>query len=212
MLSSYERRLLLFYLSNVVPHLRGRDEEAKNLLLWLSQHEDQVELPYLLKEDDEAAKVLTQGLRGPRRTRARVAAREGGFEHRLGRSKTRTPGSDGEAPQTSRKDYASFPDRYRDPGVVAAPPHRVPCGYDDRRALRGFALEEERLRSEQPLCPALAGSVGRRGPSSVGARRASLDIGACIHRRRWRLDADQPDDSTPLGSEGGRLRGATPAA
>ncbi len=63
MLSSYERRLLLLYLSNVVPHLRGRDEEAKNLLLWLSQHEDQLGLPYLLREDDEAARVLTQGLR-----------------------------------------------------------------------------------------------------------------------------------------------------
>ena len=63
MLSSYERRLLLSYLSNVVPHLCGRDEEAKNLLLWLSQHEDQLGLPYLLREDDEAASVLTQGLR-----------------------------------------------------------------------------------------------------------------------------------------------------
>ena len=62
MLPSYERRLILFYLSNVVPHLRGRDEEAKNLLLWLSQHEDQLGLPYLLREDDEAARVLAQGL------------------------------------------------------------------------------------------------------------------------------------------------------
>ena len=63
MLSSYERRLILFYLANVVPHLRGRDEEAKNLLLWFSQHEDQLGLPYLLREDDEAERVLTEGLR-----------------------------------------------------------------------------------------------------------------------------------------------------
>ncbi|MDE0028064.1 MAG: AAA family ATPase [Deltaproteobacteria bacterium] len=77
MLPSYERRLIFFYLSNVVPHLRGRDEEAKNLLLWLSQHEDQLGLPYLLREDDEAARVLAQGLRDqdvPARVWQRVEA------------------------------------------------------------------------------------------------------------------------------------------
>ena len=63
MLSACERRLILFYLSNIVPHLRSRDQQAKDLVLWLREHEDQLELPYLLRNDDEAERALGQGLR-----------------------------------------------------------------------------------------------------------------------------------------------------
>ena len=63
MLSAYERRLILFYLSNVVPHLHGRDQQAKDLVLWLGENEDQLGLPYLLREDDEAQHALERGLR-----------------------------------------------------------------------------------------------------------------------------------------------------
>ncbi len=63
MLSAYERRLILFYLSNVVPHLQCRDQQAKDLVLWLGENEDQLGLPYLLREDDEAQVALERGLR-----------------------------------------------------------------------------------------------------------------------------------------------------
>ena len=54
MLSAYERRLILFYLSNAFSHLRNRDEEARNLLRWLRKHEDQLEIPYPLTAGDDA--------------------------------------------------------------------------------------------------------------------------------------------------------------
>ena len=63
MLSAYERRLILFYLSNIVPHLRSRDQQAKDLVLWLGENEDQLGLPYLLRENDEAQHALERGLR-----------------------------------------------------------------------------------------------------------------------------------------------------
>ena len=54
MLSAYERRLILFYLSNAFSHLRNRDEEARNLLRWPRKHEDQLEIPYPLTAGDDA--------------------------------------------------------------------------------------------------------------------------------------------------------------
>ena len=54
MLSPYERRLILSYLSNAFSHLRRRDQDAKSLLLWIRKHEDQLELPYPLQADGDA--------------------------------------------------------------------------------------------------------------------------------------------------------------
>ena len=42
MLAAYERRLILFYLSNAVSRMSCRTEEARNLVQWLLEHEDEL--------------------------------------------------------------------------------------------------------------------------------------------------------------------------
>ena len=58
MLSAYERRLVLSYLSNAFLRLRSRDEEARNLLRWLRKHEDQLEIPYPPTAGDDAEEAV----------------------------------------------------------------------------------------------------------------------------------------------------------
>ena len=62
MLSAYERRLILSYLSNALLRLRSRDEEARNLLRWLRKHEDQLEIPYPLTAGDDAEEAVGRKL------------------------------------------------------------------------------------------------------------------------------------------------------
>ena len=62
MLSAYERRLILSYLSNAFLRLRSRDEEARNLLRWLRKHEDQLEIPYPLTAGDDAEEAVGRKL------------------------------------------------------------------------------------------------------------------------------------------------------
>ena len=54
MLTAYERRLILFYLSNAFLRLRSRDEEVRNLLRWLREHEAQLEIPRPPAAGDDA--------------------------------------------------------------------------------------------------------------------------------------------------------------
>ena len=50
--SPYERRLVLFYVSNVVSRLRGRDDEAPHLAQWLQLHEEELGFRYPRSPDD----------------------------------------------------------------------------------------------------------------------------------------------------------------
>ena len=52
--SAYERRLVLFYLSNVVSRLRGRDDEAPHLAQWLQLHEEELGFRYPTSPGDVA--------------------------------------------------------------------------------------------------------------------------------------------------------------
>ena len=61
--STYERRLVLFYLSNVVSRLRSRDEEAAQLVKWLQQHEEQLEFRYATRLGDVAEGAIQHRLR-----------------------------------------------------------------------------------------------------------------------------------------------------
>lgn len=61
--SAYERRLVLFYLSNAVSRLRGRDEEASHLVQWLRQHEEELRFRYPTRPDDIAEGAIQHGLR-----------------------------------------------------------------------------------------------------------------------------------------------------
>ena len=53
MVTAYERRLVLFYLSNAVSRLHYRTERAENLVRWLLRHEEQLELQHLLTRSGE---------------------------------------------------------------------------------------------------------------------------------------------------------------
>ena len=53
MLTAYERRLILFYLSNVVSRMPCRTEEARNLLQWLLEHEEELQVQCPLRPSDE---------------------------------------------------------------------------------------------------------------------------------------------------------------
>ena len=84
MLSAYERRLILFYLSNAFSRIRSRDEEARNLLRWLRKHEDQLEIPYHTSTAEEVptaewrhmGKTVKNALAGARQARPdRTASR-----------------------------------------------------------------------------------------------------------------------------------------
>ena len=58
MLSAYDHRLVLFYLSNAVSHLRYRAEEAKNLTQWLLKHEDELKFRCPRTPDGETANAM----------------------------------------------------------------------------------------------------------------------------------------------------------
>ena len=53
MLTAYERRLILFYLSNVVSRMPCRTEEARNLVQWLLEHEEELQVRWPLRPSDE---------------------------------------------------------------------------------------------------------------------------------------------------------------
>ena len=63
MLSAYDRRLILFYLSNAVFHLRCHVEEAKNLTQWLLKHEDELKFRCPRTPDGETANAMEHGSR-----------------------------------------------------------------------------------------------------------------------------------------------------
>ena len=63
MLSAYDRRLILFYLSNAVSHLRCHVEEAKNLTQWLLKHEDELKFRCPRTPDGETANAMEHGSR-----------------------------------------------------------------------------------------------------------------------------------------------------
>lgn len=48
MLTAYERRIVLFYLSNAASRLHCRTDGARRLVQWLGEHEDQLELQHRL--------------------------------------------------------------------------------------------------------------------------------------------------------------------
>ena len=52
--SAYERRLVLFYVSNVVSRLRSRDDEAPHLVQWLQLHEEELGFRYPTSPGDVA--------------------------------------------------------------------------------------------------------------------------------------------------------------
>ena len=62
MLSTYERRLILSYLSNAFSRLRGRDEGGRKLLRWLREHADRLEIPYPLASGKDAERAVGKGL------------------------------------------------------------------------------------------------------------------------------------------------------
>ena len=53
MLTAYDRRLILLYLSNAASSLRPGAAEAKNLMRWLLKHEDQLKFQYPLSSSHE---------------------------------------------------------------------------------------------------------------------------------------------------------------
>ncbi|MCY4485657.1 MAG: AAA family ATPase [Deltaproteobacteria bacterium] len=67
--STYERRLVLFYLSNLVSRLRSRDDEAPHLARWLKLHEGELGFRYPTRPGDTAEDAMQ------RRTRDREVPR-----------------------------------------------------------------------------------------------------------------------------------------
>ena len=61
MLSAYDHRLVLFYLSNAVSHLRYRAEAAKDLARWLMDHEEELKFRYPQTPDSVTAVVMWHG-------------------------------------------------------------------------------------------------------------------------------------------------------
>ena len=55
--SAYERRLVLFYASNVVSRLRGRDDEAPHLAQWLQLYEEELGFRYPTSPGDVAERA-----------------------------------------------------------------------------------------------------------------------------------------------------------
>ena len=53
MVTAYERRLVLFYLSNAVSRLHYGTDRARNLVRWLLKHEEELKLQHLLTRSDE---------------------------------------------------------------------------------------------------------------------------------------------------------------
>ena len=51
--TAYERRLILFYLSNVVSRMPCRTDEARNLVQWLLEHEEELQVQCPLRPSDE---------------------------------------------------------------------------------------------------------------------------------------------------------------
>ena len=63
MLSAYNRRLVIFYLSNAVSHIRCHPEAAKNLREWLLKHENELKFRYPRTPDGETANTVGDGSR-----------------------------------------------------------------------------------------------------------------------------------------------------
>ena len=61
MLSAYDHRLVLFYLSNAVSHLHYRAEAAKDLARWLMDHEEELKFRYPQTPDSVTAVVMWHG-------------------------------------------------------------------------------------------------------------------------------------------------------
>ena len=61
MLSAYDHRLVLFYLSNAVSHLRYRAEAAKDLARWLMDHKKELKFRYPQTPDSVTAVVMWHG-------------------------------------------------------------------------------------------------------------------------------------------------------
>ena len=61
--SAYERRLVLFYLSNVVSRLRGGEEEVTHLMKWLRRHEEQLDFRYATTPGDVVEGAIQHHLR-----------------------------------------------------------------------------------------------------------------------------------------------------
>ena len=53
MLAAYERRLILFYLSNAASRMSCRTDEARNLAQWLLEHEDELRVQCPLRPSDK---------------------------------------------------------------------------------------------------------------------------------------------------------------
>ena len=56
--TAYERRLVLFYLSNVASRLRVRDEGPTHLVSWLREHEEQLGIRYPRSSGDVAEDAM----------------------------------------------------------------------------------------------------------------------------------------------------------
>ncbi len=55
MLAAYERRLVLFYLSNTASRLHCRSEGARKLVQWLGENEEELELQHPLTRRGKSA-------------------------------------------------------------------------------------------------------------------------------------------------------------
>ena len=155
MLSAYDRRLVLFYLSNAASHLRYHAEAAKNLKQWLMDHEEGLKF-----RCPQTPNSVTKEVPSLEWQRLAEALR-----------------SEFAAARQAR------PGRHGDPGTDAELQYGVPRQVDGRRHffLKHYLLE---LQGGELDSSVSAWAIARRGPWTVRARRSSFDIGARVHRRR----------------------------
>ena len=148
MLSAYDHRLVLFYLSNAVSHLRYRAEAAKDLPAWLLNHENDLKFRYPQTLKSVTAVAMWHGSsllkKEPPLEWQRLAET---LRNEFAAARQARPDRTAKRLRRLARAVGLTPDRYGDPGPDAALRHSALRRVDDRlHFFLNHGLEQHTLK------------------------------------------------------------------